>query len=142
MIDINSKKTDDDFGIEPRCSYHFGYFTIINMTYTTIYDVVVTHRQSGSYISEFSINKLDVLVTPEEGKKSFEYVTGNSTPYNYWYIQYSTNMNGKDKRATKTNFYCSLTSSDNGYVVILIRQNDVKIILSNSNGCSVSTNPI
>lgn len=51
-------------------------------------------------------------------------------------------MSGNDKRATKTNFYCSLTSSNNGYVVVLIREDDAKVILSNSSGCTVSIKPI
>lgn len=140
MSDISLKQ--DNTELEPRVMYHEGFFSVINMTYTNIYDVVITHRQSGGYITEYTIDDLPVMSLPFNGPKRFEYVTGNSTPFDYWYIQYRTGPSSPDVYGTKTNFYCSLTGSDNGNVVILIRPGSAKIIFSSSSGCTVSIDKI
>lgn len=137
MTEINSKEINND--IEQRVSYNTGYFNIINMCDFDLLDVTVRHTQKG--VDNTSVN-LPILepINTAMNPKYIEYATGVGSGYDYWYVELTTSFG---KLATKDNFYCSIASSDNGYVTIIIYPTmSVGVVFSSSSSCTVSLNKI
>ncbi|HHR6031439.1 TPA: hypothetical protein ACS70J_003748 [Providencia alcalifaciens] len=136
-MSIEIKKSSNN--IEPRTYYNDGYFTVINMCDYDLKNVSVRHSQSGMPQSELFIPVLRPLENAMNAPKKFGYATGIPSGYDYWYIEFS-NIFGRF--ATKSNFYCSLTPTDDGNVVVLITPDmKAKIRFSYSTSCSVAINP-
>jgi hypothetical protein len=83
----------------------------------TLPEVTLRHRRSND-ASKQEQTTWDLLVPGERVSSplSFTYETGPFSPYDYWWIKFSTL--GGDTYTCKDNFYCSVSASDDGKVEI------------------------
>lgn len=79
--------------------------------------------------------------TPESDELKFKYETGMGSPYDYWWIKVVT-LNNKSY-SCKDNFYCSLSSGDDGSVKITAdaAAKEAIVKFSSSSGCDVALKP-
>lgn len=132
MVDIKEKQDN----LESRVNYHTGYFYVINMCDFNLSNVYVRHTQKGVDTTVLTVPNISPLLPYDNEPKYFQYATGFGSPYDYWYIEFSTSFG---QFATKNNFYCSLTSSDTGGVsIIILPSMSARMEFSSSSGCKVS----
>jgi len=103
----------------------------------------IRHRMDNRVDDTDSIELFDVQPYKDSLKvMEFRYFTGSGSPYDYWYIEFTNNKDEKFK--IKDNFYCSVSSSDNGNVYLDLRPEKVKelhISFSQSSSCWVNILP-
>lgn len=125
-----------------RGGAYLGYFIFINNSGSTLNDLYVRHllsnRIDGPGRAELKLPSL--RHGDRSNKVEFLYDTGIFASFDYWYIEATQ---GKGMRYYGShNFYCSVSSSDDGYVYITLDRNmDVHFKFSQSSGCWTDLRP-
>lgn len=118
-------------------SYNEGHFFVQNLTGQTLKKLYVRHR-IGNHESSMNEHARFENVEYWDSTKGtkFRYQTGFATPYDYWYIEIE--LENGYVYATKDDFYCSVSSNDNGLAFITIHEDlQARFIFSSSSGCRV-----
>ncbi len=130
--------------IEYSSNSKTGHVYITNNWGQSLSWINVRHRRSNSSSKEEAVtlknleNKDDPIFVMD-----ITYETGAASPFDYWYIKFQT-IEGKQYEV-KDNFYCSISSKDNGNVFLTISPEDVGhlyVSFSKSSGCYVTIKKI
>jgi Up-Regulated in long-lived daf-2 len=120
-------------------SPHTGQAYVTNNWGITLAEVTLRHRRSNN--SDKQEQKTWRQLGPGDRTSdplSFSYETGAGSSFDYWWVAFITN--GGDTYTCKDNFYCSVSSSDNGIVQVSLNldSRSMKLTFSNSSSCTVS----
>jgi hypothetical protein len=124
---------------EVSSSSHTGKAYVTNNWGITLAEVTLRHRRSND--SSKQEQKTWTQLGPGDRTTdplSFSYDTGAGSSFDYWWVAFITN--GGDTYTCKDNFYCSVSSSDDGTVEVTLNldSRSMKLTFSNSSSCSVS----
>lgn len=125
----------------PYVTARVGTYYVRNNLHYPIPEVTVKHTTSA-----YGVESTDFRNIPVGGSTSgtsFKYQTGAGSSFDYWYVEgYSEYGPGITSFKTKDNFYCSVSSSDNGNVYLDINAasngfpGNLSVSFSNSSGCT------
>jgi hypothetical protein len=139
LHELRTKKGAPAAG-EVESTEHTGYAYITNNWGIDIATVTIRHRRGNDPTKEESAS-YSVL---RNGAKtpsplSFTYETGLFSSYDYWWVSFLT-ADAKSYNI-KDNFYCSVSSDDDGNVQFSLDGGgqEVNVSFSSSGGCTVST---
>lgn len=96
-----------------------GYFAVFNMTANTISNIKISHI-SNAFKCPTEKEYFNLKPSETTPKDSIAYEVGNFSSLDYWHIEVT--MNGITYRSEK-GIYCSLAGTDNGLVLISIKEN-------------------
>lgn len=104
-----------------------------------LYSVTVRHRRSNDASKQEEKTFYGVGAGQTVGPLDITYTTGAGSPFDYWWIKFITNVT-KKTYSIKDNFYCYISSSDDGKVTLRADGSTKKlhVIFSSSDGCKVS----
>lgn len=124
--------------VELRETSHTGHCYIINASGQNLKKVYIKHtvqKINNTIVNEKTYNDIKNAGSTAE-PLVFTYITGVGSPFDYWFIDIEVEAGYKYK--TKDNFYCSVSSDDNGIVVITISSNLIAHFnFSSSSGCDI-----
>lgn len=121
---------------------HLGYVWFKNDWGSDLYSVTVRHRRSNDASKQEQITYDNVRSGETMGPLQITYTTGAGSPFDYWWIKFSV-MNGATF-SIKNNFYCYISSSDDGKVTLRLDGADKKLYVSfsDSSGCTVGIDQV
>jgi hypothetical protein len=95
------------------------------------------HRRGNDPSRQEQATWLAIWETDRAGPMPFTYETGPASPYDYWYVKFTTTSG--QVWYCKDNFYCSVSPSDDGNVWLRIDGADqlLHVKFSSSSGCTV-----
>lgn len=120
-----------------------GYAYIENSWGLDIAFVTIRHRRSNDVTKEDISYYQDLKNgSKTENPLVFTYETGAFSAFDYWWINFIT-VNG-DMYNCKDNFYCSVSSNDDGKVQINLdgSKKEMTVSFSVSGGCYVALNSV
>ena len=124
---------------------HEGLAYFVNEWGLAMSEVTLRHRRGNVAETEQKITWRNVAPdkegVDEKGNRSylkFTYITGRGSPEDYWWILFS--LMGGETYQCSNNFYCSLSSDDNGIVKVRVGSDVQKLYIdfSNSSKCEKS----
>lgn len=117
---------------------HTGSVTFENGWGVNLYSVTIRHRQSNSYDKQEEQTFMNVAPGETVGPMPIKYTTGVGSPFDYWWVKLQES-NGTTYTC-KDNFYCYISSSDDGKVKLRADGAGQKLYVSfsSSSGCTVS----
>ncbi|MEU3959416.1 hypothetical protein AB0F42_06295 [Streptomyces buecherae] len=126
---------------QQRRTLHTGYARVYNGWGEDLAQITLRHRRDNDPAKEETKTWRAVKTaewTPENDKLKFTYETGMGSDYDYWWIKVVT-LNNKTY-VCKDNFYCSVSSDDDGNVKVTVdgASKEMVIEFSSSSGCTVS----
>jgi hypothetical protein len=121
---------------------HTGYVMVTNKFGESLNSVYVRHRRSNDPDKQEDCTFSNVDAGKETTKFPITYETGVGSDFDYWYVKIITN--GNDIYECKSDFYCSISSGDDGNVKITINTgpNQLLVEFSESSGCKVDLTKI
>ncbi|CDL81269.1 hypothetical protein [Xenorhabdus szentirmaii] len=138
MIDKGKYIEDVNDEVTEFITTHTGHVSFKNGWGEDISSLTVRHRRSNDPGEE----EIKAVYNIPSGKEikvmDFTYETGAGSSFDYWWIKFITNS-GKEYQI-KDNFYCSVSSSDDGNVKLRVDGADKKLYVtfSHSSSCQVS----
>lgn len=117
---------------------HSGSVTFENGWGVHLYSVTIRHRRGNSYDRQEEQTFMNVEPGEVVGPMAITYTTGAGSPFDYWWVKLQV-PNGSTY-SCKDNFYCYISSSDDGKVKLRADGATQKLYVSfsNSSGCTVS----
>lgn len=117
---------------------HKGYVHITNNWGIDITEITLRHRRGN----EPGLEESTVIRGFPQGRKiqnalEITYTTGLGSPYDYWWVKFVAVGGGE--YTCKDNFYCSISSSDDGHVDIWLNGDNqtMSVAFSGGDRCSV-----
>lgn len=119
---------------------HEGHVHFSNQWGTTLAEITIRHRRGNEPDKE----EIATLYNVEPGATlehvmPIIYETGMTAPFDYWWIQFRTV--GGSSYGTKDNFFCNISSDDDGQIWLTLEGGDKKelhVAFSTSSSCDVS----
>lgn len=104
-----------------------------------LYSITIRHRRSNDPTKQEEKTFYGVGAGKTVGPLTITYTTGAGSPFDYWWVKFRTNVS-KKYYTIKDNFYCYISSSDDGKVNIRADSSTKKLYVdfSSSSGCTVS----
>lgn len=117
---------------------NIGEVVLENQWGKTLLEVYIRHRRGNDTNREDSNLFYSIPAGERTASMRFFYTIG-TLDFDYWWIKFTT-IDGEEYQTNKYNFFCNITSSDDGTVVIKIDSNTKKMYVSfsSSSGCSQS----
>lgn len=141
MVETDNSKCShvEKQGEPPQGSDHTGHVYIQNDWGEDFYSVTVRHRRGNESSKQEEKTFYGLAAGKKAGPLDITYTTGAGSPFDYWWVKFITNIT-KKTYTIKDNFYCYISSSDNGTVNLRLDASTKKmyVTFSSSSGCTVS----
>lgn len=121
---------------------HSGSVYLQNDWGVDIARLTIRHRRSNDPDKQEEQSFYNVAAGAKVGPMAITYTTGAGSPFDYWWVKFAT-QNGTTFDC-KDNFYCSISSDDDGTVTLRLdgSNSDLYVNFSSSSGCSVSIDQV
>ncbi|MGE7416257.1 hypothetical protein [Methylobacterium tarhaniae] len=121
---------------------HSGIVYLQNDWGVDLAQLTIRHRRSNDPDKQEEQTFYNVVAGDSVGPMAITYTTGAGSPFDYWWVKFVT-QNGSTFDC-KDNFYCSISSDDDGRVMLRLDGSDSELYVSfsSSSGCSVSISQI
>lgn len=139
MSNIRNQPLGDDEGDYPITlgNERIAAVYLINDWGVDLAQVTVRHRQGNDATKQDQHTFHNVEPDGTVGPFPARYVVGSGSAYDYWWIKLTT-QNGATYTC-KSNFYCSISSDDDGKVYVRVDGSNKQLYVkfSKSSGCQV-----
>jgi hypothetical protein len=117
---------------------HHGNAHLTNDWGSDLASVTLRHRRSNDPEKQEEQTWNNVAAGAVLSPLQFTYETGMASPFDYWWVKLVTT--GGHTYQCKDNFYCSVSSSDDGEVQLTLdgAPEELRVSFSESSGCTVS----
>lgn len=121
---------------------HTGYVYLQNDWGVDLFSATIRHRRSNDPNKQEEMSFNNVTAGSKVGPMPITYTTGAGSPFDYWWIKFQL-ANGATYTC-KNNFYCYISSSDDGTVLLRIDGADknMYVSFSSSSGCYVGLDTV
>lgn len=121
-----------------RCNYKKGHVNLRNDWNSNLSGLVIRHRRGNDAQLEDVRDAIEVVQsTTETDVLTFYYENGITAPFDYWWIAFEEPMGGR--YTVKDNFYCNITSGDDGNATLTIDRSRMAMKVSFSKSSSDTT---
>jgi len=117
---------------------HTGYVYTQNDWGADLASLTVRHRRGNDPNKQEEKTYYNVMAGSQVGPMEITYTTGVGSPFDYWWVKFVTTTGATF--SMKDNFYCYISSSDDGTVKLRLdgAESDMFVTFSSSSGCYVS----
>ncbi len=125
--------------VEKKQTDHTGQVYTKNDWGVDLQQLTVRHRQSNDSSKQQEITYYDVPAgATAEPPLIITYTTGTGSSFDYWWVKFVTSTG--ETYVCKKDFYCSISSDDDGVVHITLDGSTKKmyVTFSESSGCKVT----
>lgn len=121
---------------------HQGNVYLQNDWGVDLSQLTIRHRRSNDPKLQEEQSYQLVAAGAKVGPMPITYTTGAGSPFDYWWVKFVT-QNGSTFDC-KDNFYCSISSDDDGNVTLRIDGSDTNMYVefSSSSGCTVDIDEV
>ncbi|WP_250942875.1 hypothetical protein [Allorhizobium sonneratiae] len=121
---------------------HAGKVYLQNDWGAELYSATIRHRRSNDPNKQEEMTFNNVPAGAKVGPMPITYTTGAGSPFDYWWIKFV--LSNGTVYSCKGNFYCYISSSDDGNVLLRIdgSDKDMYVSFSSSSGCYVSLDTV
>ena len=121
---------------------HWGNVYLTNNWGVNLAQVYLRHRRGNKASKTDEVTWDNVQIRQKVGPFKITYQTGAGSPFDYWWIKF-VDIAGVEYQC-KDNFFCYISSSDNGNVNISLEGDNQKMTVnfSESTGCTVGLSKI
>ena len=129
---------DKDGNAEPQTTARSGQARVKNEWGVDLAQITLRHRRGNDPGRQEEQAFYSIPQGSTTPYMAFTYETGAFSPFDYWWVKFMTV--GGDSWQCKDNFYCSVSSSDNGKVDLTLNgdSTDMSVKFSSSSGCTVN----
>jgi len=121
-----------------RCNYKKGHVNVFNSWKTDITGLRVRHRRGNKAELEDVRDRIEIKqYMLESDVLTFYYENGITAHFDYWWIAFEEPMGGR--YTVKDNFYCNITSEDDGNATLKIDGREGVLDVSFSKSSSDTT---
>ncbi len=102
-----------------RCNYKKGHVHVFNNWNTAVTGLQVRHRRGNKEALEDTCDSIEIdRYALENDVLTFYYENGITAPFDYWWIAFGDSTG--EKYTVKDNFFCNITSNDDGNTTLTI----------------------
>ena len=139
MSEVSRLPLGDDEGDNPIAigDDRIGAVYLVNDWGVDLAQVTIRHRRGNDESKQEQYTFHNVEPDAKVGPVPVKYTVGSGSPFDYWWIKFTT-QNGA-AYTCKSNFYCSISSDDDGTVYLRVDGSTKKMYVkfSKSSGCNV-----
>jgi hypothetical protein len=117
---------------------HTGSVRVLNDWGVDLHSLTVRHRRGNDPELQDERTFYNVLAGQEAGPLSITYTTGIGSPFDYWWVKFTTDTG--TNFSMKSDFYCYISASDDGTVKLRLdaATSEMYVTFSESSGCYVA----
>jgi hypothetical protein len=121
---------------------HVGHVYLQNDWGADLFSVTIRHRRGNDADKQEQQSFNNVPAGAKVGPMEITYTTGAGSPFDYWWIKFQ--LSNGATYSCKSNFYCYISSSDDGVVLLRIdgADKDMYVSFSSSSGCYVGLSTV
>ncbi|WP_299768232.1 hypothetical protein [uncultured Dokdonia sp.] len=115
----------------------FGFVTVLNNWGVSLKELTIRHRRGNDPNEQEEMTYENIPVGGKTEPLRIKYETGIGSANDYWWVKFVTI--GNETFQCKDNFYCSISSDDDGEVLLTLEGDriDMDVTFNESIGCSV-----